>query len=113
MKNNLKQIRKSRKLTQQQMADTLGVKINRYRSWERGVVEISGVYLLKCADILDCSLDDIAGHEAKSRYRDRGEEELHRIWAMLDNRGRTCVLEMARGQLALGRTSEMSKVSSA
>lgn len=57
----LKQIRESQKISQQEMADRLGVKVRTYGSWEREEAPISFPVVTQCAEILGCTTDDIAG----------------------------------------------------
>lgn len=57
----LKEIRKMRGMTQEEMAQALGAKLPTYRTWERGTVSMSLETACKCAKILQCSLDELAG----------------------------------------------------
>ncbi len=84
MNNNLKSIRKSRKLSQQDMADKLGVKVSRYGSWERNERMPSLEQAFACAVILDCSIDALVGHDVPATFTDPREAELHRVWCGLD-----------------------------
>ena len=87
MEVSLKKIRKSRGLSQQEMAKLLGVKTTRYGSWERGERMLSAAQLVDCSRVLDCSTDEVLGMEIKTPFADQREAELHRIWRGLD-RGR-------------------------
>ena len=111
MKTQLKRIRKYRKITQQQMADMLGVKVRRYMSWERNETEISAEYLVACADILECSCDELVGLPINNVYSDPREAELHRVYQKLDDPARDVVLDVARGQLAMGRNEKRNATS--
>lgn len=61
MDNKLKELRKKKKLTQQDMADLIGVSLVQYFKYEKGVTDITTSTLVKLAQILDCSVDDILG----------------------------------------------------
>lgn len=57
----LKKMRESTGLTQQQVADDLGLKVATYRTWEQGSVKITLENACKCAEVLNCSPNDICG----------------------------------------------------
>lgn len=57
---NIKRIRlKKTKLSQQEMADHLGVDRNTYANWERGENDIKAEYIPKLAEILQVSIEDL------------------------------------------------------
>lgn len=66
--NNLKRLRKSKKLTQIQLADKLGVAKTTLASYEQGRrmpdIEIQN----KLADIFDISLDQLHGRTSQQEY---------------------------------------------
>jgi transcriptional regulator with XRE-family HTH domain len=84
MKNNLKHIRVSKGLTQQEVADAVSEKLATYRTWERGTTNFNIVQLVECARVLDCSTDEILGLEIQTEFTDPREAELHRVWRGLD-----------------------------
>lgn len=53
----LREIRMQRKLTQQALADAIGVALRSYQCYEQGVREPSISLLVALADTLDVSLD--------------------------------------------------------
>lgn len=61
--NRLVQLRKKRGLTQQQIADEIGVNRGSYSNWEKGKREPSFENLVKLADLLEVSLDSFFGRE--------------------------------------------------
>lgn len=65
MKLKLKEMRKSRKLSQQDMADLLNVKLRTYASWERQENNLSLENAVKIAKCLNISLDKLCGRENK------------------------------------------------
>lgn len=84
MKLNLSSVRIRAGLSQQDMADALGIKKRTYGSWERGEVTFNAAQLVECARILDCSTDEILGREIPVNFSDPREAELHRVWRGLD-----------------------------
>lgn len=86
MKLRMKQIRDARGLSQQEVADRVGIPVRRYGSYERGERNINLKEAALIADVLDCTLDELAGrdfHTATS-FADSRQAELNRIWAHLD-----------------------------
>lgn len=59
--NKLKELRKDKKLTQQQISDILNVKQNTYSQWENDINEPDLLSLVKIADILKVSTDYLLG----------------------------------------------------
>ena len=59
--NRLVQLRKKRGLTQQQIADEIGVNRGSYSNWEKGKREPSFENLIKLADILNSTTDFLLG----------------------------------------------------
>ena len=59
----LKVLRKKKGLTQQQIADEIGVNRGSYSNWEKGKREPSFENLVKLADLLEVSLDSLFGRE--------------------------------------------------
>ena len=61
--NNLRQMRKKQRYTQQQMADFVGVHRTTYTRYESGEVEPSLDILCNIADIFGCTTDALLGRE--------------------------------------------------
>lgn len=59
----LKELRKEKGYTQQQIADEIGVNRGSYSNWEKGKREPSFENLIKLADLLEVSLDWLFGRE--------------------------------------------------
>lgn len=59
----LREVRKSKKITQQELADRLGIKRNTYSDWENGKTDPSFEILVKLADLFDVSLDWLFGRD--------------------------------------------------
>ena len=59
----LREIRKSRKLTQQELADKVNVAMRTYQCWEQGKHAPSYDVLIMLADILNISVDYLLGRD--------------------------------------------------
>lgn len=57
----LKSIRQSRNISQELMAELMGMKLSTYRSWEQGVSRISLENAWHICEILGCSPNDLSG----------------------------------------------------
>ena len=107
MQTNLGPLRKRAGLSQQDMADRIGVKKRTYASWERGEVTFSASQLVDCARVLDCSTDEILGLEIRTEFADPREAELHRVWRGLDIERQDRLLATAQ-DLELAKRNERS-----
>ena len=63
--NNLKSLRKSKRMTQQQLADTLGIARTTLSHFENGSREMNYDLLIRTADFFDVSIDYILGRESE------------------------------------------------
>lgn len=63
--NRLKELRKSKGLTQAELGNLLGVSQNTYSYWERGKVRIDNDSLAKLASIYDVTIDYLMGRDDK------------------------------------------------
>lgn len=59
----LREVRKSKKLTQKELAEQIGIKQNSYSDWETGKNEPSLENLVKLADLFEVSLDWLFGRD--------------------------------------------------
>ena len=59
IKHNIRQVRKSRRFTQEEMALKLGISLTAYRDLEKGETSIVNTNLNKVADILDTSAEEL------------------------------------------------------
>ena len=59
---NLKQLRKSKRLTQQEVANFIGISQNNYSYWENGKVKIDNQSLKKLSELFNVSVDYILGN---------------------------------------------------
>jgi transcriptional regulator with XRE-family HTH domain len=70
----LVRLRKQRGLTQAQMAERLGVSQPVVSDYERGSLRLHGELILKVAEILDVSADELLGSETKAAPKKRGPQ---------------------------------------
>lgn len=63
MKNNIKSARESKGLTQQECADTFGIKLRAWQTYEQGVSEPKYELLCKIADTFGVTTDYLLGRE--------------------------------------------------
>lgn len=59
IKNNIREARKSRKITQEEMAFKLGISANAYRDFEKGGTAIFNGNIFKIAEILNVSIEEL------------------------------------------------------
>ena len=91
----LKEIRKSRGLTQLEVSQKLRIARTTYTEWERGINEPSIDKLLELAIIFGCSVDDIIGNE-KSANSFNELNELARIISELPQDKQKQVMDFIR-----------------
>ena len=91
----LKRIRKMRGINQDEIAQELGVK-TRYGTWERGERNMSFPQACAIADILDCTLDEIAGRKPVREYTDPRQEQLNGCYESLNEESKTDVANMVK-----------------
>ena len=65
MNLSLREIRRRSGMTQEQLAKSIGATKRQIGAWERGENDLPMDYASIIADVLDCSIDDIAGREAR------------------------------------------------
>lgn len=89
MKLQLKAIRESRGLSQQEIADALNIPVRRYGSWERGERNMNLEDACKIADVLHCSLDEIAGSSSSPPiYHDGRQQALNTCYEKLNDKSK-------------------------
>lgn len=65
MENRLKQIRKAKRITQQAVADHIGINQNTYSYWESGKTKIDSESMLKLSNFFGVSVDFLSGKRYK------------------------------------------------
>jgi transcriptional regulator with XRE-family HTH domain len=59
IKNNIRRIRKARKITQEEMAHRLGISVTAYRDFEKGGTSIVNGNVMKLASLLETSTEEL------------------------------------------------------
>jgi transcriptional regulator with XRE-family HTH domain len=80
----LKQLRSDRKITQTRLAQLLDVSPRVYNRWETGVATPHFDTIVKIANILDVSLDELAARKDTDRQLKIHNPELHRLYQKVD-----------------------------
>jgi transcriptional regulator with XRE-family HTH domain len=80
----LKQLRSDRKMTQTRLAQLLDVSPRVYNRWETGVATPHFDTIVKIANILDVSLDELAARKDTDRQLKIHNPELHRLYQKVD-----------------------------
>ena len=77
----LKELRKQNKLTQQQLAEMLGVTQAALSGWENEKFGIDNGSLLKCATIFDVSIDYLLGRDEEQlpELNNKDQKEIQKI----------------------------------
>lgn len=85
-------------------AEHMGISASTYTQYEQGQRSMSLEKAWEFADVLNCTLDELAGrefHPAEERSADPFESELVDAYRSLDVRGKMHVLDDARAQREL------------
>jgi transcriptional regulator with XRE-family HTH domain len=93
---NLKKLRTENGMSVVQMAGRLGVKPDTYRKWESETNAIPLEKAWACADILHCTLDELAGRVGVMLSED--EISLLGLYRSTDARGRAAIMAIAKSQ---------------
>ena len=80
----LKLLRSARKMTQTRLAQMLDVSPRVYNRWENGVSTPHFDTVVKIADILDVSLDELAARKDTNGETKIHNPELHRLYQKVD-----------------------------
>ena len=76
---NIKRLRKERSLTQEQLAEALGVTVGAVYKWENGRSVPELEMLMQLADLFQVSLDALVGFAARSGGADAFEARIHAL----------------------------------
>lgn len=80
----LRELRQQRDLTQTRIAELVGVGLRVYHRWERGGAAPHFETLLKLADVLGVSLDELAGRKGAPDEARIKNHELHQLVREVD-----------------------------
>lgn len=97
MNLQMKRIRESKGLSQQYVADLIDVPVRRYGSWEREERKMNFEDACRIADVLECTLDELAGREWKGEgFADPDKNALVGYYDCMNTSGRSALVESAR-----------------
>ncbi len=88
IKDNIRKIRKARRLTQEEMANMLDISVTAYRDLEKGETNIVNANILKIADLLEMPTEEIF-----LGYRPIQAEGMHVEEIHAEYNGRIAVME--------------------
>ena len=77
--DNIKRLRKERGITQEKLAEALGVTVGAAYKWENGKSIPELGVLLSMAQLFNISLDVLVGYEVMNSGAKTGEERIHRL----------------------------------
>lgn len=80
-------------------AAALGINKHTYKSWETGAAMMSLAQACRVAEVLDCSLDELAGrweYVKEPKYFDPRQEALNGHFASLNEEGKDDLLKFAK-----------------
>lgn len=92
----LREYRKNAGLKQWQMAEALDVKLPTYRTWENQSRKLSLERACECADLLECTVDELAGRKSVREYTDPRQEQLNGCYESLNESSKTDVANMVK-----------------
>ena len=111
----IKKMRERAGLTQQEVADKLGIRKGRYGDWERETREINLRDASRLADIFGCTLEELAGRESPPEPEsDLTAQESRVLDAMrsTDPRGRETIEAVAESQRGADEEPEADQMRS-
>lgn len=113
----LKELRESRGLRQEDVAQMLDVKLSTYRTWEQGTTGIRLDRACAICNVLHCTPNDLCGWylshpsdrpSASSGHSDPQQRELNSLYESCSPQGKGAILVSARGMAALEKDGDES-----
>lgn len=98
MKTQLQAIRKTRGYkSAREFAEHFGLNVSTYTDYEQGRRTFTLDKAWELADMLDCSLDELAGRKRpRKEFSDPEQEALNSYYESMNESGRTALVESAR-----------------
>ena len=84
---NIRQFRKDMKLTQEQLAEAMGVSVGAVHKWETGLSTPEIGLIIRLADFFDTSVDVLLGYEMKDNRLGAVIDRLNQYYTDKDRRG--------------------------
>ena len=98
---NIKGMRVRSGLTQQEVADAMGISRTRFGNWENEYREINFKEACMLADVLECTLDELAGRETQQQDQyelSDDEQDIVAAYRNTNSQGRETIETIARIQ---------------
>lgn len=84
---NIRELRRQHRFTQEQLAESLGVTPGAVYKWEAGLSQPELAIIVELADLFDTSVDVLLGYEVKDNRRQTTAERLRRYRTEKDRAG--------------------------
>ena len=84
LSENIRALRKQKKMTQEKLAEALGVTVGAVYKWESGLSQPELGLIVEMADFFDTSVDALLGYKMKDNSLDSTLERLNRYCRTLD-----------------------------
>lgn len=97
----IKKMRERAGLTQQDVADAIGIKKARYGDWERETREVNLRDAIRIADLFHCTLDELAGRNWPVADLTTDEHRVVDAYRSTDARGRAAIMRTAEGEAGM------------
>lgn len=109
----LKALREEKHMSQSELAAAIGTTMRKVSSWETMEVRIPLMEAARIADVLDCTLDELAGREyhPTGSFADPRQAELNRCWQRLDTERQDRLIGTAQDMEAAKRVKADPHVS--
>ena len=97
MNLQLRKMRKARGLRQEDLAERISSTARIIGAWERGETSLPFEEACRIADVLECTLDELAGREWRGElFADPDKNALVGFYDSMNDRGRATLVESAR-----------------
>ncbi|SFV00137.1 helix-turn-helix domain-containing protein [Butyrivibrio sp. INlla21] len=85
LSENIKSFRKERKMTQEKLAEALGVTVGAVYKWESGLSTPELSLIVEMADLFDTSVDVLLGYKMKNNRVDHIVKNINKLCKSFDN----------------------------
>lgn len=96
MASSMREIRKSAGMTQEQLAASVNATKRQIGAWERGENDMPMDYAVMIADVLGCTVDELAGRDNPMAQLARDEREVIDMMREMDAPARRLALKLVR-----------------
>lgn len=96
MNLQLKRLRNLKGLSQEDIAESLGIKKSRYGTWERGERMMSLEQAYNVTEVLGCTLEELVGRAPVRSFADPGQAALNACYENMNDDGKGTLVSVAR-----------------